>query len=85
MLDPAITTVFVTPSHPSYPSAHSCLAAAAASVLSHQFPSAAASLDALVDQSGESRIMAGIHFRTDVDTGKTLGQRVGEVVWTRGS
>jgi hypothetical protein len=28
--------------------------------------------------------MAGIHYRTDVATGKTLGQRVGEVVWTRG-
>jgi hypothetical protein len=84
MLDPSITTVFTMPSHPSYPSAHSCLSAAAASVLARQFPSEAASLNALTDQSGESRIMAGIHFRTDVDTGKTLGQRVGEVVWTRG-
>lgn len=85
MLDPTITTVFTTPSHPSYPSAHSCLSAAAASVLARQFPSDAAALNALTEQSGESRIMAGIHFRTDVDAGRSLGQRVGEAVWTRGN
>ncbi len=85
MLDPTIATLFVTPNHPSYPSAHSCFSGAVASVLARQFPSEAAALDALADQSGEARIMAGIHFRTDVDAGKTLGQRVGEVVWTRGN
>jgi membrane-associated phospholipid phosphatase len=85
MVDPTITTLFVTPNHPSYPSAHSCLSGAAASILTHQFPSEAAALGAIVDQSGEARIMGGIHYRTDVDTGKALGQRVGEVVWTRGT
>jgi membrane-associated phospholipid phosphatase len=85
MLDPTITSVFVTPNHPSYPSAHSCLSGAAASVLARQFPSEAASLNAVVDQAGEARIMGGIHYRTDIDTGRTLGQRVGEVVWTRGN
>jgi membrane-associated phospholipid phosphatase len=85
MLDPTITTVFAPPNHPSYPSSASCNSAAAASVLARQFPSEAASLNALVDQAEESRIMAGIHFRTDVDTGKALGLRVGEAVWTRGN
>jgi hypothetical protein len=85
MLDPTITTVFVTANHPSYPSSASCYSAAAASVLARQFPSDAALLNGLVDQAEESRIMAGIHFRTDVDTGKALGLRVGEVVWTHGS
>jgi membrane-associated phospholipid phosphatase len=85
MLDPTITTVFATPNHPSYPSSHECSSAAAASVLSRQFPSEAASLNALADQAGEARIMAGIHFRTDVDTARTIGQRVGEVVWSRGT
>ncbi len=85
MVDPTITTLFVTPNHPSYPSAHSCFSGAAASVLARQFPAEAGTLDAIVDQAGEARIMAGIHYRTDVDTGKVLGQRVGEVVWTRGN
>ncbi|HEY3061812.1 MAG TPA: phosphatase PAP2 family protein [Chloroflexota bacterium] len=85
MIDPTITTLFATPNHPSYPSAHSCFAGAAATIMTRQFPSEAGSLDALVDQAGEARIMGGIHYRNDVDTGKTLGERVGEVVWTRGS
>jgi membrane-associated phospholipid phosphatase len=85
MLDPTITTVFAPPNHPSYPSSASCNSAAAAAVLGRQFPSEVASLNALVDQAEESRIMAGIHFRTDVDTGKALGLRVGEAVWTRGN
>jgi hypothetical protein len=85
MLDPTITTVFAPANHPSYPSSASCSSAAAATVLARQFPSDAASLNALVEQAEESRIMAGIHFRNDVDTGKELGVRVGEAVWTRGS
>ena len=85
MVDPAITTVFATPNHPSYPSAHSCLSGAVGTVLAAEFPSEAAPLNAIVDQAGEARIMGGIHVRTDVDTGKALGQRVGEVVWTRGN
>jgi hypothetical protein len=85
MIDPTITTLFGTPNHPSYPSAHSCLSGAAASVLARQFPSEAGVLEALANQAGEARIMGGIHYRSDVDTGKTLGDRVGEAVWTRGS
>jgi len=77
--------LFVTPNHPSYPSAHSCFSGAAPSILARQFPAEAGTLDAIVDQAGEARLMAGIHYRTDVDTGKVLGQRVGEVVWTRGN
>jgi len=33
-------------------------------------------LNALADQAGESRIWAGIHFRTDVLTGLALGRKV---------
>ena len=43
---------FTTPSHPSYPSAHSCLSAAAATVLAREFPSDAAALNALTDPVG---------------------------------
>ena len=85
MNDPTITTLFVTPNHPSYPSAHSCFSGAAASVLARQFPSEAESLNAIAVQAGEARIMAGIHFRTDIESGQSLGERVGELVWTRGT
>jgi hypothetical protein len=54
-------------------------------VLARQFPSDAGVLEALANQAGEARIMGGIHYRSDVDTGKMLGDRVGEAVWTRGT
>jgi len=85
MLDPTITTQFVTPNHPSYPSAHSCISGAIGTVLTRQFPSEAAALQAILDQVGEARIMGGIHVRSDIDAGATLGKRVGEVVAARGT
>ena len=65
-----------TPNHPSYPSAHGCLSGAAAEVLAWLFPHDAASLRALAEQAGESRIWAGIHFRSDVVVGLVLGRTV---------
>src|SRR5439155_2105616 len=83
MVDPAITTVFVTPNHPSYPSAHSCLAGGVTGVLGRLFPREAAAYNALADDVGEARIMAGIHFRSDIDSGVVIGRQVAGVVWSR--
>ncbi len=79
-LDPEFVTVIPAPAHPSYPSAHSCLSAAQAGVLSHLFPTAAALVTALAIEAGESRIWAGIHFRSDIDAGLALGENVAESV-----
>jgi membrane-associated phospholipid phosphatase len=83
MVDPSITTVFVTPNHPSYPSAHSCLSGAAAGLLGQFFPADAARLDALANQSGDARVMGGIHFKTDCEVGLALGRQVAGVVMSR--
>jgi membrane-associated phospholipid phosphatase len=83
MVDPAITTVFVTPNHPSYPSAHSCISTAVGSVLANAFPRDADYYRGLADQAGEARIMAGIHFRSDVNAGALIGQQVAAVVLDR--
>ena len=45
-------------------------------MLAWLFPRDAASLNALVDQAGEARIWAGLHFRTDVIVGKVIGRTV---------
>ena len=82
-LDPALTTLFPNPNHPSYPSAHGCLSTASATVLAELFPRDRAALEALADEIGESRIWAGIHFRSDVTAGKELGRAVGERVVAR--
>jgi membrane-associated phospholipid phosphatase len=83
MVDPTIAPVFVTPNHPSYPSAHSCLSGATGVVLGRLFPRDAAYFDTLTQQVGEARIMGGIHFQTDCDVGLALGRQVAEVVLAR--
>jgi membrane-associated phospholipid phosphatase len=82
-VDPSIATVFVTPNHPSFPSAHSCYAAAGGGMLARLFPRDVPAFTSLVDQAGEARIMAGIHFRADVDAGAALGRQAVEAVWDR--
>jgi membrane-associated phospholipid phosphatase len=74
--DAAITTPVGRPNFPSYPSAHSCLSAAYAGVLTGLFPTAASELKTALDEAGVSRIYAGLHFRFDVDAGQTIGGSV---------
>jgi membrane-associated phospholipid phosphatase len=82
-LDPGFRPLFTTPRHPSYPSGHSCFSGAAAAVLSHLFPREAAAFEALASESSESRLWAGIHFRSDLVAGRALGRAVAERVIRR--
>jgi membrane-associated phospholipid phosphatase len=76
--DPAITTVFPLPNHPSYPSGHSCGSSAAVTVLEHLFPQRTSELQSSLTELVLSRMYAGIHYRFDIDTGRQLGESVGE-------
>ncbi len=75
-----ITLTFGLPNHPSYPSGHSCVSAAAATVLKAIFPERGVELDAWVEEAGLSRMYAGIHYRFDITAGQDLGQAVAR--WT---
>jgi membrane-associated phospholipid phosphatase len=66
------------PNHPSYPSGHSCVSAAAATVLSHFFPDRATEVTNWVTEAGLSRMYAGIHYRFDISAGRDLGDAVGQ-------
>jgi membrane-associated phospholipid phosphatase len=79
-LDPEFTPLFNTPNHPGYPSAHSCISSAMAGVLTELFPVDAAEVLDLAQQATESRIWAGIHFRSDVEAGIALGENVADAV-----
>jgi membrane-associated phospholipid phosphatase len=81
--DAAITTPVGRPNFPAYPSAHSCLSAAYATVLAGLFPAASSNLSALVDEAGVSRIYAGLHFRFDVDAGQAIGRSVAGLALSR--
>jgi membrane-associated phospholipid phosphatase len=72
--NPGIVTVFPTPQHPSYPSAHSCFSGAYSAVLSAAFPSERARLAAVAQEASLSRLYAGIHYRFDFEAGLALGR-----------
>ena len=82
-LDPTLKTVFPTPNHPSYPAAHGCLSTGVTTALGYLFPRDAATLKKLSDEAAESRIWAGIHYRSDVVVGVALGRKVAEKIIER--
>ena len=82
-LDPTIGTLFPTPPHPSYPSAHSSASAAITEVMAYAFPREGAATRARATEAGNSRLWAGIHFRSDLDAGLALGRSVGHLVIER--
>jgi hypothetical protein len=76
-LDPSIRTVLGVPNFPSYVSGHSTFSAAAAVVLSYVFPSGATQFESMRDEAAISRLYGGIHYRSDIEVGKSHGARVG--------
>jgi hypothetical protein len=81
--DPSITTVIPTPNFPTYPSNAAALGMAPALVLGHLFPREAPRYLGWAREFGDSRLWAGIHFRSDIEAGYQLGRRVGETVLER--
>jgi membrane-associated phospholipid phosphatase len=77
--DPSITTVVPTPNFPTYVSNAGAQGMASALVLAHLFPREANRYQNWAHEFGESRVWAGIHFRSDVEAGWELGRRVGAV------
>ena len=82
-LDPELKTVVPTPNHPSYPSAHACTSIAVAKMLGYLFPPDADYFAELGQRAAESRIWAGIHYRSDIDAGRKLALSVADKVIER--
>jgi membrane-associated phospholipid phosphatase len=81
--DTTLKTALSTPPFPSYTSGHSTQSAAAAEVFGYLFPDAAAYYRAKADEASHSRVLAGIHYRFDVEAGEELGRRVGQAAVAR--
>ncbi|MCC6456266.1 MAG: phosphatase PAP2 family protein [Caldilineaceae bacterium] len=82
-IDPELKSLFPAPNFPSYPSAHSCQTSAVVTVLGSFFPADAEAIMKVAEETGNSRMWAGIHFQSDVDAGFALGKSVGELVVER--
>lgn len=78
--DPMIKVSVTKPNHPSYPSGHSCITSTYATILADAFPQERERLEAMVQDAGFSRMLAGLHFRFECEVGQQLGQQVAEQV-----
>jgi membrane-associated phospholipid phosphatase len=79
-LDPEIETLFPTPNHPSYPAAHAVVSTAIAEVIAGFCPEMGRELRARAIEASESRLWAGVHYRSDLTAGAELGRRVAVAV-----
>lgn len=76
-LDPRVNpNVIAVPQHPAYPSGHALAAGAASTVLTRFFPADACVIEVLAQDSGMSRLKAGIHYRSDMTAGMAMGRQV---------
>src|SRR6185436_19580254 len=65
---------------PSYPSEHAATAQAAAAVLAYFLPTEANNFQAMAEQAGWSRVLAGVQYPSDYSAGLALGKRIAEQV-----
>jgi hypothetical protein len=76
-LDPSIKTLTGVPNFPAYVSGHSVFSSSAAAILGYLLPANAAKYTAQAHEAAQSRLVGGIHYRTDCETGFTVGTNVG--------
>ena len=77
-LDPKIKTLTGLPNFPSYISGHSTFSGAAATILSYIIPERKDHYQALAQEASLSRIYGGIHYRSDIEVGMTVGKKIGD-------
>ena len=65
---------------PVYPSEHAVVAAASAAVLGSFYPDEADFLDGKRKEDEESRLWAGVNYRSDITAGDSLGDQVAQTV-----
>ncbi|MBK9271577.1 MAG: phosphatase PAP2 family protein [Saprospiraceae bacterium] len=75
---PNFKTLLGIPNFPAYTSGHSTFSSAAATVLSHFFPSSKARFEAIAEEAAISRLYGGIHYRFDSETGNATGKLIGD-------
>ena len=76
-VDPSIKTLTGIPNFPAYVSGHSVFSGSASTILGYLVPANAAKYTAMASEAAMSRLVGGIHFRTDCEVGVTVGNNVG--------
>lgn len=81
--DTSFAPVFANPASPSYPSEHAVAAGAASAILAYVYPDDAQSFTDQANAAARSRLLAGVHFPSDVQAGLDLGRAVANRVIER--
>ncbi len=79
-IDQSIEPAVQTTSDPAYPSDHAAVAGASAAVLSYLYPNETAWLTKQAAADDESRLEAGVNFRSDITAGNAIGLTVAQDV-----
>jgi membrane-associated phospholipid phosphatase len=74
-LDSTVPLLFPPPGHPSYPANHA-LSASRANLLGYLFPREAEHYRRIGEEIGLSRMWAGIHYRSDIETGWDMARKL---------
>ena len=82
-MNPAIKTLTGIPNFPAYISGHSTFSGAAATILGYIIPEKANNYMDMAREASTSRLVGGIHYRSDCEVGLTTGQKVGAFAITR--
>jgi hypothetical protein len=85
LLDPEWRPYLRTPLFPAYVSGHSTYSAAVAEVLAGLYPDDAERFREMGEEAGISRLLGGIHLRSDHVHGSRMGLEIGKKVLERGN
>ncbi len=77
-LNPAIKTLTGLPNFPSYISGHSTFSGAASTILGYLNPERAAAYTQMASDASKSRLVGGLHYRSDCEIGIKVGNSVGQ-------
>jgi hypothetical protein len=83
-LDPSIKTLTGLPNFPAYISGHSTFSGAASAILGHLIPSRKASYESMAADASKSRLVGGLHYKSDCEEGLIAGRKVGAYAIARG-
>lgn len=83
-MTPVVTvTGEVAASEPSYPSEHAAIAGTAVGLLTAFFPKEEPNLKSMAAELGQTRLLMGVNYRSDIDAGFALGQAVAQKALAR--
>jgi len=80
-LSPAVVPMIDPPGTPTFPAGHAVQAYLISCLLAHSLPKIPSqALFGLADRVSQNRVVAGLHFPTDIEAGKTIAIRCFELL-----